>query len=238
MNFVGDFFFEKNLYIYNFRRAWVENFLAALSKLNSTVPEELFWKSFCFGKSIGSKIFFGLLVTIFWQDFQNWILLFQKKFCEEKFVRKILSYHECSSGFGWNFFGRIVKTAVHNFRRTFFVKPFVWKSYRFISFLRASGKIFFRSLVKTEFYCSRGTLLEKFLFGKNYRILDFLRASGDNFLTGLEKLHSTLPEEHCKRNFFWKKTFISKIFGGLQVKTFPSSCQNCILIYQRNIVGE
>ena len=47
-----EIFFEKNLYISNFLWAWVENFLAALSKLNSTVPEELFWKSFCFVKKV------------------------------------------------------------------------------------------------------------------------------------------------------------------------------------------
>ena len=98
----GRSFFVKNLYLYNFLRAWVENILAALSKLNSTVPEKLFWKSFCFEKNIGSEIFFGLLVTIFWQDFQNWILFFQKNFLREKVCWK-------SFIISWMFFGLRLK---------------------------------------------------------------------------------------------------------------------------------
>ena len=193
----------------------------------------LFWKKYRFRdflRASGDNFLTGFskLNSVFPEEF------FARKSLLEKFYH-IVNVLRASVEV---FYGRIVKTAVHNFRGTFFVKLFVWKSYRLISFLRASGENFFRSLVKTEFYCSRGTLLEKFLFWKIYRFIDFLRASGDNFLTELSKLLSTLTEEHCKRNFFWRKTFTSKVFGGLQVKIFPNGCQNCILTYQRNIGGE
>ena len=118
-------------------------------------------------------------MTIFWQDFQNWNLLFAEVFFGrksllEKFYQ-IMNVLRASVEF---FYGRIVKTAVHNFRGTFFVKPFVWKSYRFISFLRASGENFSAGLSKllsnvTEKHCKR-----KFFSEKNLHFHNFRRASG------------------------------------------------------------
>ena len=95
------------------------------------------------------------------------------------FLFKKKQFHNFFSGFGWNFFGRVVITADDNFRRTFLVKTFDWKSCSFISFLRASV---------------------------------------ENFSAELSKLHSTLPEEHCKRNFFEKKPSFPKFSAGFRWK--------------------
>ena len=122
------FLFWKKYRFIDFLRASGDNFLAGLSKLNSTFPEEFFARE-------------SLL---------------------EKFYH-IMNVFRASVEL---FYGRIVKTAVHNFGRTFLVKPFVWKKFSFISFLRASGEKFSEGLSKllsnlTEKHCKRNFFWKK-----------------------------------------------------------------------------
>ena len=99
--------------------------------------------------------------------------------CWRTFLFKKTSKFIFFSGFGWIFFGRVVITAVDNFRRTFLVKTSVWKRCSFISFLWASV---------------------------------------ETFSAEMSKLHSTLPEERCKRNFSEKKPSFPKFLAGFRWK--------------------
>ena len=208
--------------------------------------------------------FFGLRVKILQKDCQNCIFFSRKTIREETFVRKNFYIHEVSSFFSGNFFsedycGRFFERNLyfHNFVRTWVEKfskrlsklnsnipeehswrTFLFKKKQFHNFFSGFGWHFFVRIVITAVDNFRRTFLVKTFVWKNCSFISFLRPSVEKFSAELSKLQSTLPEEHYKRNFFWKKTFISKIFGGLQVKIFPSSCQNCILTYQRNTGGE
>ena len=169
---------KKNLHFQNFRRASSENVAKRLSKLHFTSPEKHF-KGIFQEKSL---LFYNFLRA----SGENFSKLLSKlhsnlpeEHCWRTFLFKKTNKFIFFSGFGWIFFGRVVITAVDNFRRIFLVKTSVWKSCSFISFLRASV---------------------------------------ETFSAELSKLHSTLPEEHCKRNFSEKKTSFPKFSAGFRWK--------------------
>ena len=176
-------------------------------------------------------------IFIFMKSLRSSVEIFFQRIIVGDFFERNLYFHNFVRTWVEKFSKRLSKLN-SNIPEEHSWRTFLFKKKQFHNFFSGFGWHFFVRIVITAVDNFRRTFLVKTFVWKNCSFISFLRPSVEKFSAELSKLQSTLPEEHYKRNFFWKKTFISKIFGGLQVKIFPSSCQNCILTYQRNTGGE
>ena len=126
-HFVRKFLLENVYKFINVFWASVENFREGLWKLLSKYSEALFQGKLFHEKFIGSKFLFGLRLKNFRTYCQNCFLIFQRKILGEAFYLKELTKPYLFSVFGWNFFGRIVKTAFYIFKGTFMENTIVWE---------------------------------------------------------------------------------------------------------------
>ena len=98
---------------------------------------------------------------------------------------------------------------------------------------------FFGRVVKTFFHISEQDLNRKLLFEEKLQVRYFSSSFGSKVCSKIVKIAVFNSRGIVlEKAFVWKKTIGSKMFFGLRKESFRQDCQNCILLYQRNNVGE
>ena len=81
--------------------------------------------------------------------------------------------------------------------------------------------------------------IENYCLKKIYRFVFFSSSFGSKVCRKIVKIAVFNSRGIVmEKAFVWKKTVGSKMFFGLRKESFRQDCQNCILLYQRNNVGE
>ena len=173
----------------------------------------------------------------FRQNCQNCILLHQRNIVREFFLRKTFIFiifcgHQAKT------FRNGCQNWILIYQMNIVGELFLFKRTNKFIFFSGFGWIFSGRVVITAVDNFGRTFLVTTFGWKSCSFISFLRASVDNFSAQLSKLHSTLPEEHCKRNFFEKKPSFPNFSAGFSWKFCQRVVKTGFLLTRGTMVGK